>query len=374
MEVSEYEISERTVKRTYGKTKKGIGIGKTGPDSGNIYMADAFCAVHMGRKISELIPSLSDAGKIILESYKAMGDVDGTNFPFSPGPLFPSAFYCNIKLPGRDLPDNALWQLDEKEVMTHEDYDTILNKGWPAFSADYLENRLHFSLEKLGKEVATIPRIIQSFADEGYLCYSPMAPTVVNEYLAGGRSMPKIMKDYFKMPDKVEAVLDIIQEHELNGLRQVLRTIKPMVIFMSPARGASEFFSPKIWERFVWKYLKGMADAIIDEGAVANVHCDGNWERDLKYFRSFPKGKVVFETDGTTDIYKIKEVLGDWTCIKGDVPSGKLTLGTPDEIYNYAAKLIKDMGDGFILSAGCTVPPNAKVENVKAMISAATGK
>lgn len=355
------------------RLKKAIALEK--PDrTPVIYMADAFCAIHMGKKIADLVSSLSDAGKIILDSYKAMGDVDGTNFPFSPGPLFPAAFYSAIKLPGRELPDDALWQLDEKEVMVPEDYDTILNKGWASFSVDYLKNRLHFDLEGLLEQLAQIPQIIQSFEDAGYIAYSPLAPTTVNEYLAGGRSMPKIMRDYYKMPDKAEAVLDIIQEQELNTLRQQLKAIKPLVVFMSPARGASEFFSPKIWERFVWKYLKGMADVIIEEGAVANVHCDGNWERDLRYFRSFPKGKIVFETDGTTDIYKIKEVLGDWACIKGDVPSGKLALGTPDEIYSYSTQRIRDMGQGFILSAGCTVPPNAKVENVKAMISAATGK
>ncbi|OAA83778.1 uroporphyrinogen decarboxylase family protein [Clostridium coskatii] len=104
------------------------------------------------------------------------------------------------------------------------------------------------------------------------------------------------------------------------------------------------------------------------------IHCDGNWERDLSYFKDFPKGKVIFETDGMTDIYKIKEVLGSTVCIKGDVPAAKLVLSTPDDIYSYSKKLIDDMGTGFILASGCSIPPNAKVENVKAMISAATGR
>lgn len=52
-----------------------------------------------------------------------------------------------------------------------------------------------------------------------------------------------------------------------------------------------------------------------------------------------------------------------------------LTLGTPDEVYNYSTKLIKDLGPtGYILGQGCDIPPNSKVENVKAMIAAATGK
>ena len=35
----------------------------------------------------------------------------------------------STKLPGRELPDDKLWQVDEKGLMTEEDYDTIINKG-----------------------------------------------------------------------------------------------------------------------------------------------------------------------------------------------------------------------------------------------------
>ncbi len=186
--------------------------------------------------------------------------------------------------------------------------------------------------------------------------------------------MPKFMKDLFKIPDKVEAVLDVIHEENMNNLRKQIRAENPPVVFVTCSRGASEFFSPKIWERFIWKYYKKTVDVIIEEGAIANLHIDSNWERGLEYFRYFQKGKCVFETDGATDIYKIKEALGDRMCIKGDVHASKLTLSTPDEVYNYSSQLIRDMGPGFILCSGCSTPPNAKVENLKAMISAATGK
>jgi uroporphyrinogen-III decarboxylase len=129
-----------------------------------------------------------------------------------------------------------------------------------------------------------------------------------------------------------------------------------------------------LWERFVWKYLKATADVIIEEGAAADLHIDGQWERDLDYFKAFPKGKCVFESDGVTDIYKIKEALGDRMPIKGDVSAVLTSLGTPDEVYNYCTRIIRDIGPGLILSSGCSLPPNAKVENVKAMIAAATGR
>ena len=182
--------------------------------------------------------------------------------------------------------------------------------------------------------------------------------------------MPKFNHDMYKMPDKVEAVLDVIQKEMLEILRQQIRATESTVVFLSrPAVPATS--TPPALERFVWKYLKEVADVIIEEGAAMDFHIDSNWERDLDFFKAMPKGKCVFQTDGVTNIYKIKEKLGDRMCIMGDVGAVMLTLGTPDEVYNYSSKLIKDIGPGLILSTGCSAPPNAKVENVKAMIAAA---
>lgn len=66
--------------------------------------------------------------------------------------------------------------------------------------------------------------------------------------------------------------------------------------------------------------------------------------------------------------------MGDQMRIIGDIPTSLLTLGIPKEVKNYCMKLIDDVGKGggFILSSGCTVPFNAKFENLKAMLH--TGK
>jgi len=361
-------LDERT-----NRVMKAIALEKT-DRTPMVLMADAFCAKHMGVKLADFCSSLKASSKVILDSAKALGDFDGMNSAFAAGPLFPLIFMSKVKMPGRELADDILWQLDEREVMTHEDYDTILNKGWGPFMGEYVTNRLGVDLNTLMGELSDTPQMVKNFNDAGYMIYSPLVMITVNEYLSGGRSMPRFINDLYKMPDKVEAVLDVIQKEQIDMIRLQIRATNSKVVFMAPSRGASEFWSPKLWERFVWKYIKGLADAVIEEGAIVNFHIDARWDRDLKYFRSFPKGKAVFETDGATDIYKIKEVLGDRMCIKGDVAAVMLALGTPDEVYNYCTKLINDMGPGFILSCGCSAPPNAKLENVKAMISAATGK
>ncbi|MBP1627753.1 MAG: methyltransferase, MtaA/CmuA family [Holophagaceae bacterium] len=337
-----------------------------------VTMADSFCARHMGVPMGEFCSSLKASSKVMLESVKQLGEnLDGLDFAFTPAPFFPIGFLTKVKMPGRELPYDSLWQLDERELLSVDDYDTILKGGWRPFEAKFFQEKLGLDMGAIMEEVQGIPEMCQNFEQAGYVVYSPLVINLVNEKLSGGRSMPKFIGDIRRCPDKVEAVLDLIQQDVLEEVKGAIRATNSTYVFISPARGASEFYSPKLWERFIWKYLKQIADMIIAEGAIVNFHIDSSWERDLDYFKCFPKGKCVFETDGATDIRKVKEVLGDRMCIKGDVPAVLLTLGTPDEVYNYCKQLIKDMGPGFILGSGCSVPPNAKVENVKAMIAAA---
>ena len=59
-------------------------------------------------------------------------------------------------------------------------------------------------------------------------------------------------------------------------------------------------------------------------------------------------------------------------CIFGDVPATMLAFGGEEDVTAYCKMLIREIGaDGrFILGAGCEIPPNAKPENVRAMLRA----
>ena len=56
----------------------------------------------------------------------------------------------------------------------------------------------------------------------------------------------------------------------------------------------------------------------------------------------------------------------------GDVPATLLATGTRDEVLAYCRRLIETVGKsgGFILSSGCSLPNNAKMENVRALYEA----
>ena len=59
-------------------------------------------------------------------------------------------------------------------------------------------------------------------------------------------------------------------------------------------------------------------------------------------------------------------------CLFGDVSAAKLATGSPQEIDEYCHQLIEEVGQGggFILAGGCEIPPNARFENLQAMVRA----
>jgi uroporphyrinogen-III decarboxylase len=79
--------------------------------------------------------------------------------------------------------------------------------------------------------------------------------------------------------------------------------------------------------------------------------------------------------DEETDIFKAKQILGDWMCLKGNVPAQLLAFGEAGEVEAYSEKLIREVGNGggFILDSGCEVPLNAKIENVTAVLRVGRG-
>lgn len=131
--------------------------------------------------------------------------------------------------------------------------------------------------------------------------------------------------------------------------------------------------SPQYFEEFALPDLEHMINRYVASGITPVLHCDSNWTSRLDYFKRFPARKCILELDGTTDIRKAKEIIGDRMAIMGDVPADILARGSYQDNFNYCRNLIRDIGynGGFILSSGCSVPSDAKPENVRAMYDAA---
>jgi uroporphyrinogen decarboxylase len=288
-----------------------------------------------------------------------------------------------VQLPGRELDKEDQVQFIEEEIMNREDYDQLVRGGYQNWFMSYW-TRIRKDLPKgpIGKA-----RTIFGFMRQGLrirknvkywerngvapmfyaACYPPF------DLFSLLRSLPAFCYDLADCPEKIlqasEAAIPVI----IKMASIPLRLTQGKRICIYPMRSSSTFISQKMFLDFSLPYLKRIVETFARQGIVSVLHCDGNWDPMLPYFREFPQASCIVELDGDSDIFRAKEILGDWLCLKGNVPASMLAFREPEEVYDYCRKLIAEVGrdGGFILSSGCEVPLNAKLENVKAVMSAA---
>ncbi|TWH56576.1 Uroporphyrinogen-III decarboxylase [Desulfitobacterium sp. LBE] len=356
---------------------KAVALGKTDRTPVVLEFA-AFAARAQTMSVAEFISSSLVSAEAMIKTVEKVGGADGVDY----GSYFKygleMAWLSKIKRPGEELPENELWQVVEAELMKQSDYDRIVEEGWPNWLMSYVTE--HFGPELLPQIMAdgqNAPKVAEMWKEAGIptLTGGGGVTTIPYEMFCGGRSFSKFVRDMFKIPDKVQAAMDaalpFMAPQSIAGSKQ----LGLEYLWLGGWRAASEMLSQAQWDRFVFPYYEKLIYEILDAGITPILHFDSDWTRDLARFKDFPKGKIILELDGMTDIYKAKEILGDTMCIMGDVPAALLTLGTPDAVHNYCRKLIEEIGPtGFILHPGCDIPIDAKIENVQAMVASVTSK
>jgi uroporphyrinogen-III decarboxylase len=340
-----------------------------------IYMAQAFAPCYMGMSMAEYCADPEAPLNVTLATMDKLGGLDGINMA-SAGRLtsiLPALWLSRVAVPGRDLPPDSLYQVREAEVMTPADYDVIINKGWQAFMESYLPKVA--DLVEMGEAqswlVANLPRAIALYREHGYVAIVSNGVTTPFEYFCGGRSMAKFYADLYRMPDKVQAAMDVVLtdiiEQSLNGAR-IGGTLG---IWVGGWRTASALIAPKLWDRFVWPYFVKIVNAVLDAGFTPVLHLDQDWTRDLARLQDLPAKKCIMNPDGMTNMKKFKELVSDRMAMMGDVPSSMFAAGTPEDITKYVGDLVSLFGSrGLILCPGCDAPINTKLENMKAFIAA----
>ncbi len=336
----------------------------------------AFAARTQKISVSKFCASRLASSEAILKTVQDVGGADGVDYSNSFPSVLSMAWLSKVKLPGLELPDDELWQVVEAELMKREDYDRIIAEGWMNWFMSYITERIDPGLfPRLMAQSQYGPQIAAMWQAASIPVLSPQPVTIPFEMLCGGRSFPKFVRDLFQIPDKVQSAMDAMLPHMTPQAIDKTLQQGAQYMWIGGWRSASEMLSQPLWDRFAFSYFERIINEVIEAGIVPILHFDSDWTRDLARFKIFPKGKVILELDGSTDIFKAKEILGDTMCIMGDVPAALLSLGKPDDVHKYCRKLIEEIGpQGFILHPGCDIPIDAKLENVQAMVAAATGK
>ena len=332
-----------------------------------------FAAYVTRTPMAEFLSSPTKNLDTMIRAFKMVGDADAINY----GSFWPYGlcydYMSKVRVPGVDLPKDEMWQVVESELMTREDYDLILSKGWPEYFKAFLTQRIfHEVPDEYLPPRRKSPDAQKAWRNQGMPVLSGGDVTTPYELLCGSRSLMEFSMDLFDIPEKVIAAMEAMVPHlAAKAIRNATQRGYPLV-WVGGWQTAPAMLSPDMWRRFVWPYLSRLVNEVVDAGLIALLHLDSDWTRELECFKELPKGRCIMALDGETDIFKAREVLDGHMCIMGDVPASMLFLDTPENVYAYCTRLVRELGpEGFILQSGCDIPANAKLENVRAMVAAA---
>ena len=317
----------------------------------------------------------------IVDVYDELGGWDGMILPGYSLPLTPHA-YSGVATgktinPGRELGEDEVAQFVETVALTRQDYDDIINLGWNGFRMKVKDRFNPYPEEPIigwtQNQMEQYKYELEFWRNRGIrsLCGAiTQSPLMI---LSTSRTLLEITKDIYRIPDKLEAVMEAMLDDLIADTIEAAKISGEPGVMLIMERGGCFYYSLEIYERFEYLHMKKMVEAFAREGLITVMHLDQDYTLNLPYFKDLPAKMVVAELDSMTDIFKAKEVLKGHMCIAGDVPAALSALGTPEEVEEYCKKLIDVVGEGggFILSSGCTVPVDCKIENLKAMVNTA---
>jgi len=316
--------------------------------------------------------------------------------------------------PGHQLAPNNQYQFVEHEFMKAEDYDDFLEdpSDWAirkylprayeklegfallpplamfVSGSYFMGNVAAFGMGPLAESFKAFARVIQAVADG-------MARTMENakrmsalgfpgSVLAGAgieapfdlmsdtmRGMRGIMLDLMQRPDKLLAAEEKVARFQLEFAISLCKATGLGNTFIPLHRGSDGFMSLKQFEKFYWPQLKYVMETLIENGIRPVVFYEGVWDQRLEYLAELPKGKSIgwFQA---SDIFKVKDIVGDTMCIIGGMPNSLLAGGTPEAIRAHTKKVCEYVGKGggFMMCTGVGEMGGSNPDLVRAWVDA----
>jgi hypothetical protein len=325
------------------------------------------------------------------------------------GKIFDILDYKQYKLPGHGISEKSVYQYVESEYMLADEYPALINDPTD-FWLRTLMPRAYGALDPLKMiapftdmwEVVTvstqmipfgIPPVqaaLKALLDAGNEAMGWVQKIMGFEIQARGTGCPgcfggatkapfdilgdtlrgtrATMLDMYRQPDMVLKAVERLTPLAISqGVRGATMQGCP-VVFIPLHKGADGFMSDAQFKEFYWPTLKAVILGLAAEGCVPFLFCEGSYNTRLEYLKELPEASCMWVFD-RTDMARVKETIGKKLCIGGNVPSGLLLTGTPEEIKAYCKNLIDvaGKGGGYLMCTG-TAMDEGRADNVHAMV------
>ncbi len=177
------------------------------------------------------------------------------------------------------------------------------------------------------------------------------------------RGINTLMLDFYDDEPFIRDLFGFIVEMEVR-FAQVQKDAGASYIGIGDA--AASLVGPEIYERFVWPYEKKIVDAIHALGLPVRLHICGNTTPLLRAMGKL--GCEIVDLDYPSSMELARQQMPPTQLLTCNIdPVRDLRNGTPQSIHDAIATRHQQVGSYFIVGAGCEVPRDTKLENVRAM-------
>jgi MtaA/CmuA family methyltransferase len=177
------------------------------------------------------------------------------------------------------------------------------------------------------------------------------------------RGINNIMMDFFEDPAFVRDLFEFTVEM---GLRFAKAQIQAGVDLIGLGDAAASLTGPEIYNEFIWPYEKRLVDGIHALGAMVRLHICGNTRAILAGMGKL--GCEIVDLDYPAPLSEARAAMGPQQVLLGNIsPVQVLRNGKPDTITQAIAECHRQAGSRYIVGAGCEVPRDTPLENVRAL-------
>ncbi len=202
--------------------------------------------------------------------------------------------------------------------------------------------------------------------NDRYGDFLPIYPQIVGPYTLLGHLIgaEKMLRLTLKEKEKVKETLILLAEFNIEYAKRVMESGGNILCIADPT-ASGDLISPISFRDLLLPAYKKISSRT-DFPVI--LHICGNTTRFLDYIRD--SGFEAFSFDSMVEVKTAKEKLDGSLALVGNVPTiDGLLNGTPEKVREYSLKALDDGID--ILCGACAIPPQAPLENLKAMVRAA---
>ncbi len=187
----------------------------------------------------------------------------------------------------------------------------------------------------------------------------------------------RMMMWMLKKPELVHRVLEKVSEFVVKVAELYAREFgaASLMAFHGAATESNKLISPRQFESFALPYYQRINTQVIDLGVSSMfIHICGEQNKNLEHWRKVPVPERTIISVGREVALQTAMAAFPRQIIAGNVDPTLIQEGSPEEVLDQARECIeiaKDHEGGYVLMAGCDVPPLAPPVNVFQLVKAA---